>query len=1051
MSFLLFCVLLGPEVAWSVPQLSPAKPEPIVGARRPAISPDGKKIAFQYRGDIWLVDSTGGVGVRLTSHVELETNPIWSPDGKWVAFSSDRNGNFDVFAIPVEGGSVRQITYSGLDEVATDWSPDGEWIAFTGRRDSPWTGIFLVNVNTLRFKLVAEDYQGFRNPRFSPDGKRIVAERYGFPWTRPRYFGSAAAQLVMVEVATGKVTTLEKNDKQHLWPFFSPDGQSVYCVTYEDVTPSTTLMGQTLPKITDTPNRTPNLWRYDLRGNKERVTSYVGEQVRHPSISRGGEIAFEREGRIYVLSGTRERRVDIYVPEDPKVNEQERQVLTQGATEAVISPDEKTFAFVVGDEVWTVPLEKPEGRNKDDAKRLTEYAGWDGEIVWSKDGKKIFFISDREGNFRLYSLDVQTLSVTPIWTRESDVTEPEVSPDGKYLAFWSAGSDGGLYLWKTDGSEPPKKIFHQPGSHFFGTSAGEFEWSPDSRWIALTRRQPGGTTNVWIVSVESGDVKRVTERNVGHFGLAWSADGKYLYFSRTGSNPGYYLFPLQPEEEAPSEIRLKYEKPKEPLKIEISFENTEQRLRPLFTEPLPLYAVSDKETGKIYFLSGAELWSSDYDGKNVRKLLDGVSQFQLSGDGKTGFALSNGKLLKIRLGDRPSTEEIAFRAEWVQDREKVRQAAFVQFWRMYHRGFYDGNFHGRDWQKIRERYEPQLKGVAHRREFAELLNMMVGELEASHTEVSPAPGGISPPTVAHPGFLFDYTYEGPGIRIKGLYEGAPGTFAKTRLSPGEYVLAINGVDVTLNERLWDVLHNQLGRDLTLLVNSTPSKEGAREVKYGALSLGAWSELRYRQWVESNRKRVEEVSGGKIGYIHIRGMGGGDRTRFEEEFYEYKQGKEGMIIDVRFNGGGNISDTLIDWLERRPHGYYRVRDGWVELAPTPYVWDKPTVVLHNEHSYSNAEMFPYAMKERRLATLIGMPTPGYVIWTWESRLVDGTGIRMPMSGVFRMDGTPMENLGQKPDILVPWSNEDFMAGKDPQLDRALEELLKQIHVGRASVP
>ena len=274
--------------------------------------------------------------------------------------------------------------------------------------------------------------------------------------------------------------------------------------------------------------------------------------------------------------------------------------------------------------------------------------------------------------------------------------------------------------------------------------------------------------------------------------------------------------------------------------------------------------------------------------------------------------------------------------------------------------------------------------------------------------------------------------------MKEAPHGAPGWYSKTRIEPGEIILAINGQDVSLNEELYRIINDKQDREFEFLVSTNTNKDEGRTVKYKALTSDEWTQLSYQNRVERTRDYVETKSGGKVGYLHIASMGAQNQQQFEREAYEYIVGKESMIIDVRFNNGGNIADTLVEWLQRKPHGWVRPRDGVREPVPF-HAWDRKMVVLQNEHSYSNAEIFPNAMRARGLAQLIGVATPGYVIWTDSLSLVDGTRARMPMTGAYRLDGTPMENLGEKPDIEVPLSPDDYLNERDPQIDKASEVL------------
>lgn len=1030
-------------------QLPPPQVRPVVAPRMPALSPDGKRIAFVYRGDVWLADSAGGRATALTRNVEMNAFPQFSPDGNWVLFASQRTGNWGLFVAPAAGGTPKQLTWHSGGALSYGWSPDGKQIVFAARRETGDVELLTLDVVSLRLHKLAQDYKDMNFANFSPDGKTVVFGYHGqFHWSRPRYHGSGAAQIALLDVATGKRTELTNDQKQHLWTRFLPDGKSLITVTYGEVTPSSHKLGENPGKFVDTPARTPNLWVFDLAGHGRQMTRFVGGSVRFPTVAaRTGDIAFEYGADLWMLrAGEREpHKLAFTVAEDDKVNQTRREVLSSGATEAEPSPDGKTFAFGLRGDIWSVPIDRPKGvaaKGLEIARRLTDWAGDDSDFVWSTDGKKLYYRSDRDYVNRVFEMDVATLQARSIWNRPEDADQLHMSPDGKMLAFWVSGPEPGLYtITLADGSI--KRILPMPLKAKEWQDGGDFAWSPDMKWLAVCIREMGGNWNIWILPAMGGDAVNVTRLNATHGMPRWTADGKYLLFQSDRDGNGLYAVSLTKEQALVSETDLKFEKPKGPVTVAIDFDGITRRIRKL-TPQSPSDDLTPAPDGSTWFISDGDIWQIGYDGKDLKRITTGggCSNLRLLKDGKRAFFRRNGELWMMKLDANNAQEKVTFTADYVRDLRSERRAAFTQFWSAYNRRFYDPNLHGRDWEAIRKRYEPMLDGVENRIEFATLLSMMVGELEASHSEVGPAPGGVAGPISAHPGLTYDYTYEGPGIRVEKVPAGAPGSYEKTQIKPGEYVMAINGKDVTLDENLYQVLNDQAGREMEFLVNSKPSKEGARKVRYEALTYGEWGQLLYRNRIERLRKLVEEKSGGRISYVHIAGMGGNNQTTLDRELYEYSIGKKAMIIDVRFNGGGNISDNIIDWLERKPHGFYQGRGNEPEAAPE-HAWDKPTVVLMNEHSFSNAEMFPAAMKARGLATLVGMPTPGYVIWTWGLPLVDGTSARMPGSGVYRVDGTPMEDLGEKPDFQVPLTQEDWLAERDPQLDKAIEVLMAKI--------
>ena len=1017
--------------------------------RYPTFSPDGKQIAFSYMGDIWVAPAEGGNAIRLTVHPAHDIRPRFSPNGKWIAFNSNREGNYDIFLMPAKGGKPKRLTYHSADDILGDWSPDGRWIVFSSNRDHRFAQIYLLEVETGYVRRLTSDEASLHSPTFSPDGRYIVFCRGGTSWWRKGYKGSANSEIWRLpitidgdQITTSKHERLTHYEGNDWFPMVSPDG-TLYFVS--DRTGVFNIWQMPFTVTRDKGQGT--------RGAKmEQVTNHA-DRVLYPNLSRDGKfIVYEHDFSLWIVptKGGEPKRLTIFAPSDEPQNRLQRLTLTSQATEFALSPDGKQIAFVVRGEIFMVNAEKG-----GEAKRITNHPYRDFDIDWSPDNRKLTFISERDGNREVYIVDVKTRELKRL-TNTPDAAEsnPKWSPTGNYVAF-IRGPFGRQLCWVDVNTGEEKVVVEGP-------FIGEFAWSPDGRWICFNRRDPANNvTDLFIIPWNGGEPVNVTRMPYWNGSIVWTKDGKNIVFrsNRTDENIDIYVLPLErpkeklDEEEGEGEKKPQERKEKESEKrlpeVKIDFTDIHKRIRRLtatvFNEGS--FTVSPDSKTVVFVatpIDQPEIWSVPLEGGSLTRLASGVSasQLQFSPDGNRIYFLSTGGNIRYLTRPAGSLGSVNFTARLIVDRVVELQHMFDEGWRLLKEQFYDEKMHGVNWDAMREKYRPLIEHVAAKEDFYTLVSMMLGELNASHLGI----GGptASGPETAYLGVWFDPEHRGPGVKISAVLKNSPADKDESRLNVGEFILAIDGVEVSNNEQIWDALADKAGRVVELLVNDKPTKEGARTVKIKPINRGQWSNLLYEDWVEKRKRMVDEWSNGRIGYIHIQAMSQSELRKFEREFYAEVVGKkEALIIDVRFNGGGRIHDELLSILKRRLYALEQYR-GTPPFTQPFQVWQKPTVVLINEFSASDAEIFPKAFRDLGLGKLVGVPTYGGVIGTYNVTLIDGTTFfRVPVTGWRTLDGVNLENYGVKPDFLVEHSPEDNANENDLQLKTAVDLLLKEL--------
>ncbi len=1019
--------------------LAPPVEAPIHGGFTPCLSPDGKQICFSYKGSLYTVSSAGGSATRLTIHDGFDGRPRWSPDGKWIAFTSNRSGNQDIYLIPSEGGPPRQVTFFERGNILADWAPDGQKLLFYSAREteaflydayvSPnaQTNLFTIDLHTLAVHRLTYDTDALTDGSFSPDGKLLAYRRSGQPTWRPWYRGSEAAKIVVKDLATGSLKfPLSGDNSQQFFPLFSGNSKSLFV---------TTLRGT---------SNTPNIWRVPLDGGEAKpVTKYQTDAVRSAQIARNGSLlTYLYNGDICTVKpdGSDAKRVNIVVRSDERVNRQQKQTLTGGAV-TMVSPDGKQIALILKGAIWVQPIQGGEAR------RLTAQDGSYDDITWSPDGSHIAVVSDRNGITAVYSLDVITRSLTRLSTGDFPVRDTQWSPDGKWVSYTKGGPQSGLYLAPANGVGPDHRLVESPP----GTpSSGiiNHTWSPDSRWLAYSKSDKIGTFDIWLVPTVGGAPINVTRYPGQNISPRFTRDGRRLLFASTRNMPVPQLFqlPLERPEDVAGRGGQNADRSRD---VKIDFEDIQDRAELVggFNGVLSFEPTADSARAVVHLANGIFLLVP-FMGGQVQQVSAGpdgspAGNINIAPDNSRFFFTgADGTCHTLPIGPFPPQPSVAipFTAEYIADKDLQISQSFHEFWRNFGEEFYDSGMHGVDWKVLRAKYEALLPGIGTPEELTTLLSNMVGEVNSSHSEITPGRSVPPGPTQALLGLVYDESYTGPGLKVLGIMPGSPAASPASRVQAGDYVLAIDGKEVQNNELYYQALQNKDGKQVTLTVNSKPVKEGARTVNLKTITADKWVNLEYDARVKHTREMVNKFSGGKLAYIHIREMDAASLAKFERELWGEAYLKDGLVLDIRGNGGGNTHDAILQQLSHRVYGFVRKRDSDLETQPER-IWTKPIVLLINENSFSDAEVFPQGFRSLKLGKIVGVPTPGYVIGTSPATLSDGTQYRLPRVGFYTIDGRNLENLGIEPDYLIENTPEDIASHRDRQLEAAVDLLLK----------
>jgi len=1045
--------------------------------RHPAISPDGKTIAFSYQGDIFTVPSSGGTAKQITSNAAFDSYPVWSPDGNHIAFASNREGSIDVWVMDANGGIPKRVTTNSGNEYPLRWKdnytimfkasimPTAKSIIFAGS----YPQVYTVGMDGGRPKLFSDITMDALD--INASGDVIYIDRKGYEDEWRKHHRSLITRDVWLKSGDSfrKLTTFDGEDRDPVW---ASDGKSFYYLSEQ--------------------SGTLNVYHRTLDGKETQITNHEKNPVRFLSAASDGTLCYGYDGEIYtVRNGGQPQKTAIRIAADTEGKELIRQIRNSGAYNIKLSPNGKEIGFVMHGDVYVTSIEYRT------TKQITNTPEQERYIDFSPDGRTIIYDSERNGVWQIYATTIKNkdekqfayaTELVEERLTQSDQTsfQPKFSPDGKQIAFWE--NRGTLRVMDAKGKNVKTAM---DGKFVYSYSDGDidFTWSPDSKWLLSSYIGVGGWNNSDIALVNAsgnGEIHNLTESGYNESNAKWVLDGKAMLFysdragyrshGSWGAEYDAYLmfFDLEAyeryrmnkeeralakenmtekekkkEEKKEEKEKKEMEKPEakemEPLKFDL--ENCRDRIVRLTVTPSFLGDILlDKDGENIYynvaFEKGMDLWHRDLMTGNTELLIKNVGNGEMMFDKsyKEIYLAADGGIKKVTPQSK-AVKNIEFEAQFNYQPYKERAYMFDHVWRQVKDKFYDKNIHGVDWEGYRKTYERFLPYINNNHDFQEMLSEMLGELNASHTGARYSGSWASLQT-ASLGLFFDEDYTGDGLKIAEVIKGSEIACKQTDVKSGCIIEKIDGTEIKAGMDYFPLLDGKIGKPVRLTIR--PKSGRSFDVTTKGMSMNAVDDLLYKRWVDRNRQLVDSLSGGRLAYVHVKAMNSESfRTVYRELLSDKNRNREAVIVDDRHNGGGWLHDDLCTLLNGKEYQNFMPRGNYIGRDPFNK-WTKPSCVLICEDDYSNGHGFPMVYKTLGIGKLIGTPVAGTMTAVWWETMIDNTMVfGIPQVGCMTLDGKYAENTQLNPDITVYNTPEDFLNGNDRQLKAAIEEMMKQI--------